>query len=103
MMPEDSVYGGWPASGEIGIAESRGNDEKYPRGRNLISSTLHWGPDPQRDAYKTTYGTKFFWRTDFSQKYYTFGLEWTKDYIFMYVGNRLNTVFSLQFRDREPF
>jgi beta-glucanase (GH16 family) len=26
MMPEDSVYGEWPASGEIDLAESRGND-----------------------------------------------------------------------------
>lgn len=25
MFPEDSVYGAWPASGEIDIAESRGN------------------------------------------------------------------------------
>jgi len=26
MMPEASVYGAWPASGEIDIMESRGND-----------------------------------------------------------------------------
>lgn len=26
MMPEASVYGDWPASGEIDIMESRGND-----------------------------------------------------------------------------
>lgn len=103
MLPEDSVYGGWPASGEIDIAESRGNDESYPRGRNLITSTLHWGPDPQRDAYDTTYDTKFFWRTDFSQDFRTFGLEWTEGYIFMYIGNRLNTVFSMNFKDEEPF
>ncbi|KAL1599234.1 hypothetical protein SLS59_006251 [Nothophoma quercina] len=97
------LYGGWPASGEIDIAESRGNDESYPRGRNLITSTLHWGPDPQRDAYDTTYDTKFFWRTDFSQDFRTFGLEWTEGYIFMYIGNRLNTVFSMNFKDEEPF
>lgn len=37
MMPEDSVYGVWPRSGEIDIAESRGNDaETYANGNNQV-------------------------------------------------------------------
>jgi beta-glucanase (GH16 family) len=44
MMPEESVYGDWPRSGEIDIAESRGNDVKYAGGgRNLYYGTTHWG------------------------------------------------------------
>lgn len=44
MMPQDSVYGGWPLSGEIDIMESRGNARGYKRGgREAFSSTLHWG------------------------------------------------------------
>jgi beta-glucanase (GH16 family) len=48
MMPEDSVYGPWPASGEIDIMESRGNEVTYTingedKGRDVYSSTLHWG------------------------------------------------------------
>jgi hypothetical protein len=44
MMPERSVYGPWPQSGEIDIMESRGNSRDYPEGgRNLHYSTLHWG------------------------------------------------------------
>jgi hypothetical protein len=44
LMPEDSVYGAWPRSGEIDIFESRGNDKSYPNGgRNLMTSALHWG------------------------------------------------------------
>jgi beta-glucanase (GH16 family) len=44
MMPENSVYGDWPRSGEIDIAESRGNDAKYPGGgRNVYYGTTHWG------------------------------------------------------------
>jgi hypothetical protein len=44
MMPEDSVYGTWPLSGEIDIMESRGNDRSYAgKGRNSFMSTLHWG------------------------------------------------------------
>lgn len=44
MMPEESVYGPWPASGEIDIMESRGNEVGYELGgRDVISSTVHWG------------------------------------------------------------
>jgi len=44
MMPVHYQYGGWPASGEIDIVESRGNDPSYPAGGyNKVASTLHWG------------------------------------------------------------
>lgn len=43
-MPVKDTYGPWPASGEIDIAESRGNDVHYPNGgRDVMSSSLHWG------------------------------------------------------------
>ena len=103
MMPEDDIYGAWPASGEIDIAESRGNNFSYPRGRDAIVSTLHWGPDYQHDGYMTTYGTKFVRRTDYSESFHTFGLEWNKDYMFMYVDNRLKQVFYIEFKEKEPF
>ena len=45
MMPTESAYGAWPASGEIDIAESRGNAASYAAGGvNEVSSTLHYGP-----------------------------------------------------------
>merc|ERR1712135_30606 len=37
LMPEDSVYGGWPASGEIDIMEARGQN------LDQIASTVHYG------------------------------------------------------------
>ncbi len=43
LMPEDSVYGDWPASGEIDIAESRGNNgDSYADvgGRDSLISAL---------------------------------------------------------------
>jgi len=43
MMPRHNAYGGWPASGEIDIMESRGNPPGYPLGgHNAYGSTLHW-------------------------------------------------------------
>jgi beta-glucanase (GH16 family) len=100
MMPEDNVYGDWPRSGEIDIAEFRGNDYKYPEGRDFVSSTLHWGPDYQHDGYINTHGTSFFRRTDFASSWHTFGLEWTEDYLFLYLDSRLKQVMYFKFNEK---
>ncbi|KAI9649850.1 hypothetical protein NHQ30_002432 [Ciborinia camelliae] len=72
MMPEDSVYGPWPASGEIDLAESKGNDgATYDGGRDSVISALHWGPIPQVDAFWKTDGKHNIRRTDYSESYYT--------------------------------
>ena len=97
MMPEEDKYGPWPASGEIDIAELRGNDWHYPLGRDAVTSTLHWGPSPKLDAYWKTYGTKFLRRTDFSKGFHTFGLQWSEDYLFTYLDSRLKQVFYMKF------
>lgn len=97
MMPESSVYGPWPQSGEIDIMESKGNaGQSYPNGRNSISSTLHWGPSPGYDAFWRTFGLHNLKRTDYSEAFHTFGLEWTRDYLFMYLDTRLMVRCSLK-------
>ena len=54
MLPVDNKYGEWPLSGEIDIAESRGNNWTNSMGGNeLVSSALHWGPDSGNDAVST--------------------------------------------------
>lgn len=90
MMPEEEVYGSWPMSGEIDIAESRGNNpDTYPDGRNSIISALHWGPSTGTDAFWRTSGKHNLRRTDYSKNFHTYGLEWTEDYLFMYIDNQL--------------
>jgi beta-glucanase (GH16 family) len=37
MMPQESVYGDWPRSGEIDIMEARGNDRDSGIGRNTVN------------------------------------------------------------------
>lgn len=58
FMPKDNVYGPWPSSGEIDLVESRGNRELIQDGVNVgneqISSTLHFGPYSESDAWQTT-------------------------------------------------
>lgn len=93
-MPEEEFYGTWPASGEIDIMESRGNEgTNYKGGRNEVSpnrkrymprmlttrqkvgGTLHWGPTPDLDMFKQTSGKRELRRTDYSEAFHTFGVE----------------------------
>jgi len=90
MMPEHDVYGKWPRSGEIDIAESRGNfGDDYPDGRDSVISALHWGPLSEADAFWKTSGKHNVRRTDYSERFHTYGLEWSKDYLFTYIDSRL--------------
>ena len=96
MMPEPQgphgagAYGPWPASGEIDIAELRGNaGNEYPDGRDSVSGTLHWGPVPGADAFWRTSGKHNVRRTDYSEAFHTYGLEWSEKYLFIYVDTRL--------------
>jgi hypothetical protein len=90
MMPQGNVYGPWPASGEIDIAESRGNDAQlYPLGNNIISSAMHWGTSYENDAYEKSFGEWVAKRTKYSDGFHTFGLEWSEDYLFTWLDGRL--------------
>lgn len=98
MLPVNNTYGGWPLSGEIDIAESRGNNHSYPLGgNNVISSTLHWGPDLANDAWWRTYGKTQSLMTTFGKTFHTFGLEWSEKYIYMYLDSRLLQVMYNKF------
>jgi beta-glucanase (GH16 family) len=90
MLPMTDTYGQWRASGEIDIAESRGNNYTYALGgNNIMSSTLHWGPTSTMDAWYRTFAKKIALHTTFAAKPHTFGLEWSEKYIFTYVDERL--------------
>ncbi|KAJ1329596.1 gram-negative bacteria-binding protein 1 [Microdochium nivale] len=97
MMPETSAYGQWPASGEIDIMESRGNDHTYPLGRDHVGSALHWGPTAKTDAFLRTNGQNRIRRTDFAAGYHTFGLEWSEKYLFTYRDSRLRQIYYTNF------
>jgi len=93
MMPEDSVYGVWPRSGEIDIAESRGNDASYANGGiDTFTSTLHWGPASGFDAFWRTTNGRTLPRGDYSQSFHTFGMEWSENYLYTYIDTRLQQV-----------
>ncbi len=90
MMPATDVYGAWPASGEIDIMESRGNDWTYGQGGdNIVSSALHWGPDHSTDAWVAHNNKRSALHTTYSAGFNTYGLEWSQKYLFTYVNSRL--------------
>ncbi|KAN0093454.1 Concanavalin A-like lectin/glucanase domain containing protein [Hyaloscypha variabilis] len=102
MMPEDSVYGVWPRSGEIDIVESRGNAAGYPNGgRDTYTSTLHWGLSSNNDGFWRTTDGKALRRSDFSEGYHTFGLEWPENYLFTYLDFKLQQVLYLAFKGQK--
>ncbi|KAI1162935.1 concanavalin A-like lectin/glucanase domain-containing protein [Nemania serpens] len=98
MLPVDDTYGPWPASGEIDIMESRGNNRTYAQGgNNIASSALHWGPDVANDAWWRTNVKREALHTTYSAGFNTFGLEWSQKYLFTYVNSRLLQVLYTNF------
>lgn len=102
MLPVADKYGPWPASGEIDIMESRGNNHTYGQGGiNIVSSTLHWGPNTVNDGWWRNNVKRKALHTTYAKGFHTFGLEWSQKYIFTYVDSRLLQVMYNGFN--EPF
>ena len=81
MLPEDSVYGGWAASGEIDIMEGWGsNPEK-------ICGTIHFGDVWPNNTYLTN--NYKFPQGDSSENWHTYAVEWEADEIRWYVDDTL--------------
>jgi hypothetical protein len=98
MLPVNDTYGNWPASGEIDIAESRGNNYSYPLGgNNIVNSALHWGPNSDNDAWWRTNGRRSALHTTYAGSEHTYGVEWSQKYIFTYVDSRLLQVMYTDF------
>ncbi|KAH9927697.1 concanavalin A-like lectin/glucanase domain-containing protein [Fomitopsis serialis] len=102
MMPVNDVYGAWPASGEIDIMESRGNGINYPaQGINYVRSSLNWGPFSFLNGVSKTYGWWTNRRKTYADGFHTYSLEWTPEFMRMYVDTRLDHTLQLAFN--EPF
>ncbi|EAU86691.2 glucan 1,3-beta-glucosidase [Coprinopsis cinerea okayama7 len=88
MLPEENKYGNWPMSGEIDIIEGRGNGPSYShQGSNYVRSSLNYGP--LSALYTQIFGWQGMKRKSFDQDFHTYTLEWTPDFIRMFVDKRI--------------
>ncbi|CAG2118668.1 unnamed protein product [Medioppia subpectinata] len=81
MMPKDSVYGGWAASGEIDIMEARGERP------SIVQGTIHHGGAWPNNVYHGS-GEHDFGR-DFTADFHTFTLEWNNNQIMWSVDGQI--------------
>jgi beta-glucanase (GH16 family) len=95
LLPNDQEFGTWPASGEIDIMESRGNDVSCSAGGNdHFGSTLHWGPSWDNNRYDLT--TKQYKHTEsLANDFHIYGLLWTPDRIMTYLDTEDNVVLDV--------
>jgi beta-glucanase (GH16 family) len=75
MLPTSSVYGGWPASGEIDIVEMRGGEV------NKIDGTLHYGVPWPNNQHTGSGGTPLECVTggDYSADFHVYSVVWTEE------------------------
>lgn len=100
MLPVNDTYGPWPMSGEIDIVEGRGNNHTYAQGgNNIVSSTLHWGPNSENDGWWKTNVKRGALHTTYAAKSHTFGLEWSQKYLFTYIDTVLLQVLYTSFNE----
>lgn len=81
MMPEDSVYGNWPTSGEIDIMESAGRDT------SKVGGTIHYGAEYPDNTY--TGAEYHFPEGEDTTGYHTYAIEWEPGEIRWYVDGQL--------------
>ena len=81
MLPEDSVYGGWAASGEIDIMEGWGSTPEK------ICGTIHFGDVWPNNTYLTN--NYEFSDGDSTENWHTYAVEWESNEIRWYVDDTL--------------
>ncbi len=94
MLPTNSPYGGWAASGEIDIMESTNAADR-------VHGTLHFGNNWPNNA--STGGSTTMGGTDFSAGYHVYALEWEPTEMRWYVdGTLYSTKTSNQWYSNAP-
>lgn len=89
-MPKESVYGGWPRSGEIDLFEYKGNEHYYnEQGQHIgvedYGSTIHFG----NQAWNSAWWSSFFSRHSapgwgWNKDFHAYQMEWTPSKIYFF-------------------
>ena len=81
LLPEDNVFGGWAASGEIDIMEMVGHDAE------TIHGTIHYGGEWPNNQFS---GTGYTLESGiFKDEWHVFSLIWNENLLEWYVDDQL--------------
>jgi beta-glucanase (GH16 family) len=81
MLPTDSAYGNWAASGEIDILEMRGQET------SIVQSTLHYGGTWPNNVFDIV--DRVDLKTDMSADFHIYACEWEEKEIRFYTDAQL--------------
>ena len=95
MMPQDDVYGGWAASGELDIMESANSTTS-------VGGAIHFGGSWPNNTY--TSASYSLGGTSFADDFHVYAVEWEPDVIRWYVDDVLfsTKVSSQWYSDSAP-
>ncbi|CAM3773955.1 S-layer homology domain-containing protein [Alkalicoccus chagannorensis] len=84
MMPEEDIYGGWAASGEIDIMENRGSET------DEVGAAIHYGDVWPHNTYSEQ--PYQFPEDGSTTEFNTYGIEWEPGEIRWYVNDEIYSV-----------
>ena len=89
LMPEDNTYGGFPASGEIDLMESSGNENYHcgqqSRGVDTVQTNLHFGPAGINPHWKNE-TLKSNSSANYAEQFHIYEIDWTEQYLAFLIG-----------------
>lgn len=103
LLPEDNVYGIWPASGEIDIIESRGNKIGYPGGGyDTVQSSIHMAPVGEDEYATSAIGRLSNPEVPIPMSYlpgefHTYGMDWTPQYVRIWIDDPIYALLQWDF------
>jgi len=97
MLPQDTSYGGWAASGEIDIVEAVNLGGS---GGNEVFGTLHYGGEAPANVFT---GEAYVVPADARAEFHTYSIEWDPTEIRWYVDGVLYAMQNSWFSTAAPF
>ena len=86
MLPQDNVYGGWAASGEIDVMEAV---NLGVAGNNSVHGTIHYGGEWPANTFS---GGEYLVPMDATTNFHVYAIEWDPTEIRWYVDDVLYSV-----------
>jgi len=107
LLPEESVYGGWPRSGEIDMVEIIGNrdlkKDGQPIGISKMGVAMHWGPSPDQNKFSLTNLHKTD-NSNYGDNFHNYILDWSPNGIRFFIDDENQALMDVPYPliDKNP-